>query len=401
MRMSASSWVVLVLAALLGLWLFTATEWTDIEVDTPAKGEALTNPTYVLQKLAQRMGVKVVKTTGFEKMPPAYATMMLDQAPDSLLPENRDRIKQWVQQGGHLVVPSSWLDGDERAKMGVWPPMELEAVSDEQAQNASASAAKAPNSDNAHCESLQHSRGADQVFASPDGPLSYCGWADISRQTIKGVGPVLWSLDSSIGPQAMRVQAGQGTVTASRVSAYLFDNTQIFKGHHGAIMVALLGMHAGQELWIVEEDAREPLPLWLWNQADMVWVLAGLALVMWLWHVAPRFGPMKPALPLERRSMAEQLSGTAAFMKNTGRAALHAAQRRALEDVAMVKLPRYRSMSVAQKIAAISEATGCDRAALEQAMQMQSFLHQATWLDACALMERVRRRLSTWTYHSP
>lgn len=399
MRMSAASWVVLLVAVLLGLWLFTSTEWKDVEVDTPARGEALTNSTYVLQKLAQHMGVKVVKATGFEKTPPAHATMMLNQAPDNLLPENRDRIKQWVARGGHLVVPSSWLDGEERAKMGVWPPMELQTVDD--AQAADANPAKEVTADGDHCSPLQQSVGASRVFAGQDSPLSYCGWEDVDRQAIKGVGPVLWSLDSSVGPQAMRVQAGQGTVTASRVFTYLFDNTQIFKGHHGAIIVALLGMHAGQELWIVEEDAREPLPLWLWNQADMVWVLAGLALVMWLWHVAPRFGPMKPALPLERRSMAEQLSGTAAFMKNSGRAALHAAQRRALEDVAMVKLPRYRSMSVAQKIAAISEATGCDRAALEQAMQMQSFLHQATWLDACALMERVRRRLTTWTYHSP
>ena len=40
--------LILVLLAVLllagGVWLMSATEWVDVDVPTPAKGEALTNP---------------------------------------------------------------------------------------------------------------------------------------------------------------------------------------------------------------------------------------------------------------------------------------------------------------------------------------------------------------------
>lgn len=76
-----SAWVVRILAvlvvALVGFWLVSATEWADTEVPTPASGEARKNRFYGAQAMLRELGMKVVRRESLDAMPPAQARLVL------------------------------------------------------------------------------------------------------------------------------------------------------------------------------------------------------------------------------------------------------------------------------------------------------------------------------------
>jgi hypothetical protein len=102
---------VLVLAAI-GFWLVSATEWADTEIPTPASGEAKKNSFYGAQVMLRELGVQVVKHDSLDTMPPAQARLVLASSHWDMFPEREQRLRQWVEQGGHLVMPSHLVNSD-------------------------------------------------------------------------------------------------------------------------------------------------------------------------------------------------------------------------------------------------------------------------------------------------
>jgi len=77
-----NTWVIRIVSvlvvALVGLWLVSATEWADTEVPTPASGEAKKNRFYGAQAMLRELGMKVVKRESLDTMPPAQAPRRTD-----------------------------------------------------------------------------------------------------------------------------------------------------------------------------------------------------------------------------------------------------------------------------------------------------------------------------------
>ncbi|MGE8200417.1 MAG: DUF4350 domain-containing protein, partial [Variovorax sp.] len=129
-----SAWLVrigsVLVLALIGFWLVWATEWADTEVPTPASGEARTNSFYAAQAMLRELGMQVVKRDDLDAMPPARARLVLASGHWDMFPERERRLREWVEQGGHLVMPSHLVDGD---LLESWIPLvkEKPAAADE------------------------------------------------------------------------------------------------------------------------------------------------------------------------------------------------------------------------------------------------------------------------------
>ena len=131
---------------------------------------------------------------------------------------------------------------------------------------------------------------------------------------------------------------------------------------------------------------------WLWHQAWAALLLGLLALALALWRAGVRFGPLAPSAPSHRRSMAEQVRGTARFLHMHGPKALHTAQLRALHASAARQLPRYSQLDALRRTAGIARATGLDARALERA-QDDKARNPAVLAADLELLETARRRL--------
>jgi hypothetical protein len=373
---------VLLLAG--GAWLVSATEWVDVDTPTPARGEALSNPLYATEKLLGALGARVSKRKSLDAMPPPQARLVLVSRNWDLFPERSKRLREWVAQGGHLVIPG-YLAGHKSLKD--WLPVTEQSPLKQPAMpRIFDKAAK-----DMDCRVLTE---ADDVPASYADSRSFraCG-AYYSPQYLPAnrQAAALWSLQGTGGVEAVRVQVGQGTVTVLG-GWNLLSNSNLLRADNAPLAATALQARAGAEFWFVAEEAREPFVPWLWHQAWAALLLGLLALALALWRASVRFGPLAPSASAHRRSMAEQVRGTARFLHMHGPKALHAAQLRALHESAARQLPRFSQLEPARRTAEIARITGLDARALDRA-QADRARNPAVLAADLELIETARRRL--------
>jgi len=226
--------------------------------------------------------------------------------------------------------------------------------------------------------------------AVPTGGLRLCSYG-LTNSGLATPDP-RWGLRDAGGFRVVRIAVGAGTVTVVE-DARIFANDTLLFGDNGLIDVAALQLRAGRELWIAAGDGRQPVLAWLWTQAPAVPLAGALLLVLWLWRSLPRFGPREELPGTARRSMVEQISGTARFLWQRSPAALHGAQRRALDEAAARRIRNYARLDLSDRAAAIARATGFEASALLQALAIDRAPDRRSLPRQLAVLEAARRAL--------
>jgi hypothetical protein len=426
-RLSTESTVnLLVLAAVaaVGIWLLFATEWVDVWRPTPPRGEAARDSHYAIKQIIGKLGGKVSSPNNLDRLPPPGATLVLESNEWDFLPGRSQQLREWVEvRGGHLVLPGFFTTG---ASID-WLPLHQKKRS-----KGAALSCPAPGRDDAdeHDEDSEEERDKDKAQPAPaasrprppdpllvgpqDNPRDQCpllaerigGDADAEplrryrlcpAEWLTGLEATpaaaeAWSIVGTQGAPVLRAALGRGRVTAMTGWGFL-NNNNVFSGDHALIATAMLDLRPGDEVWFVIDEKREALLLWLWHRAGPAIGLALLAVGLALWRGARRFGPLLPQPPLARRSVAEQIRGTAAFVLRGGGAPLIAATRRALDDAARQRIAGYDRMTMGQRIDALRQQTGLSPDALTRALDPHLPRGRAL-ADKLAFIEQARRRLA-------
>jgi len=396
-----------------GVWLALHTEWVEVQVPNPIQGEALRDADYRLKQLATRLGATVSAPANLAELPPPGATLMLSSTQWNIFPERAQALRRWVEAGGHLWLPYRY-QGEVDAAMA-WVPVKWVRVAKPKPPSPPPAAAKASAPDDEDDDDVDDDSPAPAPAPLPVPPSSgkpRCPGVGepahvtpvfgthhlfeaclFMRETLRTKVPVEWALYGQHGQVVARVPVGRGSVTVA--SAYMpWDNSQLLLSDNALLAAATLRIHPGQTLWFVRDEARAPLLSFLWSTgAPAVW-LGALALALALWRGAVRFGPRAAVLPTVRRSVAEQIRGTAHFIRHHGSTALHAAQLRALHDVARPRIHGFDALIVGERAQAIATLTSLDAHALARAMnpELSAALSRHPGA-ALALIETARRRL--------
>lgn len=380
--MSSSTVMRLVIAVLLALgawWFVSATEWAEVEVNTPARGEAQRNRLFALELLVKQLGGRFEKHENLDAMPPAGAVLVLESRYWDLFPERAERLRRWVEGGGHLVLPGSIADEYALAK---WLPVEL------------AERPKSPPGKSPRCRTLAEASGAAEGT-----PYRLCIRPYWQELRMKNAAAPLWAVQGASGIELLRAAYGRGTVTV--YGPYnLLHNDEVVRADsdHAAAAAAALQMRRDGVLWLVPDEARPPLLAWVWQQGWAAVLLALAAGAAWLWRATVRFGPVGVVPPVQRRSMREQVAGTAAFLRRHGPASLHTAQVRALHEAARARLPGYARLQGLAAVECIARATGLPAPALQSAFAAAR-PGRPTLAADLELLELARRRLTQSTSH--
>lgn len=391
-----------------GVWLVLHTEWVEVEVPDPLKGPALTDPDHRLKQLATRLGAQVSAPGNLDQLPPSGATLVLSSRHWALFPERAQRLERWVRDGGHLWLPYSGAMDDALA----WVPVEWVRIPyTDTEEEAAEREADAPDADAPPAPARQPRPAAKPrcsgLAEAPQGTPAFgtarrfdsCVFA---AETLRAGVPVQWALSGPRGPVVARVPVGQGSVTVT--SAVMpWGNTQLLSRDNALLAAATLRLQPGQTLWFVRDEARAPLLSFLWTAGAPALLLGALALALGLWRGAVRFGPRHAAPASARRSIAEQIRGSAQFIARHGAGALHDAQRRALTETARTRIQGFEALTPAQRAQAIARVTALDAAALVRAMDPAAPAPSGRHAGALlALLETARRRLlHTAAFPSP
>ena len=392
---------VLALVLALGTWVALSTEWVDEPSERPPQGEAARNRWFAAEQVLRQLGATVHRPKSLEPLPPPGARLLLSSPHWQLFPERSAQLRQWVEAGGHLVIPATQVT---QSSWKGWLPVVLHDPDEEEDDEddrpgkpapppkpkptAKPRASSGPLDPDRYCRQLAAPPGPDGAIAS----LRVCAvafWRALEPRA--NAGTPQWTLQGPRGTELLRMPLGRGSVTAYGPWT-LTQNSELLRADHALALASALQLEPGAVVWLVTEEARPGLLPWLWTSAWTAILLALAALALWVWRSCVRFGPVGAATPLQRRSMREQVAGTAAFLRQHGTAALHAAQLRALLETARARLPGFAGLDGAAAGPAIAKATAFDAADLARAMQPGARSPDRLPADL-ELLEAARRRL--------
>ena len=406
-----------VLTALLlagaGTWLAFNTEWTDVEVPPELRGPAKTDPLYTFKRFSATLGVELSTPDNLDRLPPPGATLVLSSWFWDLFPERATALQRWVEAGGHLVLPSYEYYGPELAWTTIKsiPPPALKAPrpasaassadedeDDEQdAEEGSATPAARPRPPRMVAPTaLPRPRSVVCPKVSEPANVPPAFGVHRSYASCRGNTSILqsgraaqWAVDTARGHLMLRVPVGKGSVTAANTVLPVYG-TALLDNDEALLLTAALRLSRGQQLWLVVNEKRSPLLATLWHNGAPAILLGALALAFALWRAGARFGPRLPAAPTARRSVGEQIRGTASFIAHHGGRALHRAQLRGLDSCARSRVHGYDALIVGERAVVLAPLVGIDPHTLARAMNPELGKHVPS---ALALLETARRRL--------
>jgi hypothetical protein len=367
--------VVLVLAIGLFTWIARNTYWTDAKVPMPLKGEAATNPFYIVERFSRVLGARAQWNRGLE-LPPTRGGVVFISAWNWDLSEKRQRrIESWVESGGRLVVDQSLISGTDsferwsgvRRELKVRPKRGSMVLTPPQL-----------------CYTLDEEGG-------PWNSYSICGM-DSSSSLATGR-KIDWALRRpDAGMQAVRIRVGRGSVTV--LNGQPFTDRGLFDDDNGLLFVAATQLRRGDEINFFRESDHASLLELAWQLGWPVFGLLGCALALTLWRSGARFGPLAAPTETARRSLAEQIRGTGQFALRIGSAdALHAAAVRALNEAAALHIRAYERLTGTERMSALANATGYEADSLAAALNYSGSRRSEHLRSTIELLEAARRRI--------
>lgn len=371
--------VVIVPLTLLIGWIASNTEWVDIQVPVPPKGEARSNPFYAAERFAQALGARTTWDRAFTA-PSARSVIVLSDWHWTLSPSRREAIEHWVESGGRLVLEGTLVGGEE--EFGRWSQITR--------------ALRRPNHRQSKdlwrddvCASFQEEHDGVPVSGADRMDYAVCDFNGLTSLTTSKKAD--WALKDATGAQAMRVHVGGGSVTV--INATPFRQRHLLDGDHGRLFVAATELRRGDEVHFLLEGAQPSLLALVWQYGAPVVALLLTIVAFALWRGGVRFGPLAPAPSSARRSLAEQIRGTGQFALGHGSGrSLHAACVRALDEAVLRRVKSYTRLATDERLTTLAQLTGFDRQALAGAIDSTDSRNAQDLRRTLALLEAARRR---------
>jgi hypothetical protein len=334
----------LFLLVLLGfcLWIYNRIEYIDQEISTGFQGAAARNPLLAAGRLAEHYGAAAHYVPAYSK-PPRSAATLLFTAPRYHLSEGQnDALLNWVETtGGHLIiVPQPLQDRGKdmrtsRKEDTFQDPflnllnISVEYLSTESDKKRPPNIEKSPvehDSDEA-IESLQDllrqigrlNRMEPQAVELPDGTQLKARFNPrlrlndlVQASDWRIVDPIAKSLRNK-GDYGLSYVQGKGRITVL-ASLDFINNDMIGVDDDAALFVTLVSLAKGQDIWFVYGSNVPALWRWFVDHAWTVLIAAALLLIVWLWMISRRFGPLLPARSVARRSIVEHVAASARYL---------------------------------------------------------------------------------------
>ena len=371
--------VVVLLLGGLGYWLASISHWEEVDIPGNPKGEAVSNPFYSLQHLSESLGARTQVRHEIVSLPPPGSVIVLDFWNWDMIPERRQRLEQWVSDGGRLVANMAQLNEEGFRK---WSGIKEGAESNEpKLEHRSAPLGADPCGTN---ERLLTS------VTEPGTQFDTFGFVPTGVSTTR---KSTWRLRDEDGSTlALRIPIGHGSVTL--LSALIPSNRSVLCGDYGLLFAAATQVHRGDTITFLTEGKGGSLLGLIWQFGAPVVALAGVWIALWLWRSGVRFGPLVAPTESARRSLAEQIRGTGQFtLRFGGGAALYAATVRALNEVASRHILHYERLSASERVSALEKATRLSAADLTRALEDRDARSRKEIRKTIAFVEAARRRL--------
>jgi hypothetical protein len=367
-RRAVLIWAGLAAAAAL-IWFASRIEHVpDIE-QVGYSGEARRNPYLAALRFARRMGLAAGELKAvheLDRLPP-LAVLVLPNRRQALTPTQRTRLLEWVQGGGHLILEAEDV-----------------AVSDPYADALGVRRAGA-----------ERASGGPATLPQAPAPmqLSAAAFGTRTRLIAPGTG-VRARVETVWGLQLLQVEHGAGLVTVAADLAFA-ENRLIGSADHAEFLWQLAQSLPGSRQFLVF-NRIERLSLWQWltEHAPTVLISGAALLVLWLWRIGPRFGPVAADLPPAQRRLLDHLRASGRFhWTNRGRDRLAEAAREACLARLARAHPGFAALPASERARQLAAYTGIAEAEATRLLAARPAGRGPEFIALMRLLQQVHARL--------
>lgn len=402
------------LVALGVVWFLHTHERVENTVALPPRGEAAYNPLYALRESLRAAGVPAESRRRLDRGGAALGerdTVLMIGDPGTATPGEVQRLLDWVEAGGHLLVRTPPLrrqagpgrDWGLLERLGVHPLDGIASCEDLHV------AGQSPH--------VEFCRGQRFVLVDRTPELRWgqdaAGVA--AADTAEDLAAVVQGDPDDTDEARMRAlreaidarqrTRGQGLVYARLVHGagridVLADFDFLHNGalrdpSHRILARQILAPNWGQGTMHLIYAASVP-PLWLLilTRGWMAWGPLLLALGAWLWMRTQRFGPLLPSPVAARRALLEHVRASGEHLVRYGQAALlYEAVRNAFLDRLRRRDPLAAALDGDAGLEAIAARTGLPLRDVRQALQAPRPHDAAGFRQRIARLIQMRHRL--------
>ena len=297
--------VVVALVALGVAWFFTTFEKVPVTEHVPPSGEARVRDFLAAERFAERMGLRSRELRSLPELDKlAPGILFVPNRRPAIDAARATQLIAWAQAGNHLVIEA-----------------ELAGI------------------DDALLDALKFKRTNEgKEHAQPSFP------ARISLEAPPGLKPSI-----EIADKLISFPRGKGIITVA-TSLSFARNRLIGLPGNAELLWQVMQLTPAKELQVFFRPERLSLTGFLVQHALSALVAAAVLLALWLWHIAPRFGPVVPDTAPSRRRLLDHLRASGRYYWTQGlRARLVLAARDAALRRIVRSQPDFSSASKTEK----------------------------------------------------
>ena len=375
------------------IWFFSTHEKVTERVRTGFHGEARRNPWLAAQQLLDhfnRPATEIRKLTQLNSLP-ARATLVIPKAHFTITGHLRSEIAEWVRQGGYLIVEAEYPLQDDALVDGFG--VERRRVELDQS---------------AHSSNPKKQRANDDIelIVLPD--ASTPARVKLDRFMVLVSKDAWYHYDGQHGTYLLTKPVGRGAVTIINDldfarNSYIgeLDHAQFFldlvrlRGKLATTAVNMPPPEADRVL-VFNEPGKPSLLEWLKENAWAPLAGAAAAILLWLWKVVPRFGPIMPDIDRNRRRLLDHLRASGRFLWSNGHATrlLEASRDACIRQIGR-SLPHFLSTPAAARPQLLIDALGLTEEQAHRILQPQSAAKMLPFWQTIRLYQRVYARLGS------
>ncbi|MES2821557.1 MAG: DUF4350 domain-containing protein [Pseudomonadota bacterium] len=390
--------LVVLLFGLLGLYLYSIAEPYQETVKHGPAPEVRANPFLAAEHFLQRRGLTVQRADSLgmlSALPSPGQTLMLLGDRGEMSPRQAERLLQWAAKGGHLLFVAERLWEENEGKSG---DLLLDSLGIQQLLSEDLDTEE----EHAETDESEEAEEADE------------DWEDVEDSSEQAESPADRSAESDMPPPQPGTYPELTKLYLENEQApayfdfdtdyHLFDAqnrahawansaeaTHLLQLYHGDGLITVL---TDNLLWQTDEidEYDHAWLLWYLSQDTAVTLLynsdhrglgslllryfpqalaaAALLILLLLWHVGQRHGPLQAPASRARRQLEEHLRGSADFMlRRSGQQSLLQGLQQDIQRRARRRHPGFERLGVAEQWQVLGRLTQQPTSAIGQAMR--------------------------------
>ncbi|CAN5264094.1 DUF4350 domain-containing protein [soil metagenome] len=384
--------VALVIATAAGAW-WTSTHFERrmVEEATPASNEARRNPWLAAQRFVVEMGGRARTVDHFAVDPTLGqdAVLVMAAGRSAISAEQIEALLAWIDRGGHLIVESNGM----RSRDTVLEALDvgrIEMSYDEISYDDS------PRDDRLLPEPDKPAA-AKSAPPPPAGSLPVVIGDRLLNVTMHGGESIdmpraEWTVARPNGVSVAHRQRGAGWVTVVNDIRFARPRWTIGRLDNAEFLWYLVTQAPAGEVVFVHEPETASLWSWLVEHATPVLVMSAALLLAWLWHVVPRFGPVRDSPMAGQRSLRDHLHATGRFLWDAGERSLLAGAvvQQVLAPVRRER-PGFDALPLIERRDAVAAALRVTPEEADRLLADHARIHVADFVRLATLASRIHR----------